>query len=500
MTLPNSFVATPLLSGGDDSDMLVAVAGPVPGASMSPAAVNPVATISPNTAITNWSSAPITDWPSTPSSFQKREALASLSKRCPLVNEEVLLIVLEEHNFVVANAADLLLGVGMDDAMSAFLIKVFPQVPCRVINDHLSTCYRRYFETFTSLVKEFHPYWNPRPLALPSALSLSPPTTYRPDFTSDGPIEMDKESSWWLTLANTVRWQVSEPSPDNHTWTTVVKACMLSPKSYSPCLADLASRLTGLECGTALSTLVLLLAYSTMIGLAANAAFHGICTRIVHVLATHGMASPGAVAWLYECASTDTDLQSSLLTSIPLYLKLSSSIWATRNTVLYAYRAKAALPRSGQLIIDVDAPSIISSSGALDDTSIALAPVSPSVSCATWISAGSKSKKPAPYPPSKPPARRRATNDDVRAAQTLVRPPAPPLPEEVIELTSDSGLSEATDIATRTAVRAPSPFLPVVSPEPKSASDPDTPTPAPVIMSPSPLPVCRAKGAKTTSN
>src|SRR5258706_16260947 len=135
MTLPNSFVATPLLSGGDDSDMLVAVAGPVTGASVFPAAVDPVATISPNTAITNWSSAPITDWPSTPSSFQKREALAALSKCCPLVNEEVLLIALEEHNFVVDDAADLLLGVGMDDAMSAFLVRVFPQVPHHVIND-----------------------------------------------------------------------------------------------------------------------------------------------------------------------------------------------------------------------------------------------------------------------------------------------------------------------------------------------------------------------------
>src|SRR5258706_6294785 len=156
------------------------------------------------------------------------EALAKLFKSCPHVNEDVLLIALEEHNFVVDDATDLLLGVGMDDAMSAFLVKVFPQVPHHVINDRLSHCYGRYFETFTSLVKEFHPYWNPRPLTLPSALSLSPPTTYRPDFTSDGPIEMDKESSWWLTLANTVRWQVSEPSPANHTWTTVVKACILS--------------------------------------------------------------------------------------------------------------------------------------------------------------------------------------------------------------------------------------------------------------------------------
>src|SRR5258706_10440112 len=441
----------------------------------------------PNTAVTNWSSPPISAWPATPTSHRKREALASLSKRCPLINEDVLLIALEEHNFVMDDATDLLLGVGMDDAMSAFLVKVFPQVPRHVITDRLSNCYRRYFETFTSLVKEFHPYWNPHPFALSSTLSLSPPTAYRPDFTSDGSTEVDKESAWWSTLANTIRWQVSAPSPDNNTWTTVVKACMLSPKSYSPRLADLASKLTSPECNTALSTLVLLPAYSTLVDLASNAVYRDVCTSIVHVLTTHGMASPGAVAWLYECASTNTDLQSSLSTSIPLYLKLSSSIWATHNTVLYAYRAKAAMPRSEQLFIDVDASSIVSTSGALDDASIALAPVLPSVSRTTRTSAGSKSKKPVPYLPSKPPAQRRATDDDVRAVQTLVRPPAPPLPEEVIELTSESGLSEVTDIATRTVMKAPSPSLPVISSDSGLASDPGTPAPAPLIISPSPI-------------
>src|SRR5258706_7457936 len=498
MTLPNSFVATPLLSGGGDSDMLVAVVDPVTSASMFPAAVDPVATISPNTAITNWSSAPISAWPATPTSHRKREALASLSKRCPLINEDVLLIALEEHNFVMDDATDLLLGVGMDDAMSAFLVKVFPQVPRHVITDRLSNCYRRYFETFTSLVKEFHPYWNPRPFALPSALSLSPPAAYRPDFTSDGSTEVDKESAWWSTLANTVRWQVSAPSPDNNTWNTVMKACALSPKSYSPCLADLASKLTSPECESALSTLVLLLAYSMLIDLASHVAYRDICTSIVHILTTHGMASPGAVAWLYECASTNADLQSSLSTSIPLYFKLSSSIWATCNTVLYAYRAEAAMPRSEQLFIDVDASSIVSTSGALDDDSIAVAPVSPTVSCATCTSTGSKSKKPIPYPLSKPPAQRRATDDDVRAAQTLVRPPAPPLPEEVIELTSDSGLSEMEDLASRTVLKAPSPMLAVASPVSSPATEQPSPPP-PIITSPSPIPHRQTRMAKHES-
>src|SRR5258707_6680647 len=135
-TAPNSFIAAPLFSGGIDSDVVMAgVAPAVPGAALVAAYASPIATNSPNTAVTNWSSAPITDWPSTPTSFQKREALATLSKKCPLVNEDVILIALEELNFDVDSATDLLLGVGMDDAMSAFLFKVFPLVPRQVITE-----------------------------------------------------------------------------------------------------------------------------------------------------------------------------------------------------------------------------------------------------------------------------------------------------------------------------------------------------------------------------
>src|SRR5258706_22362 len=140
MMTPNSVTAQIIPSGGDDTDMFVG--GTIP-----------VMPTSQNTAITNWSSAPITDWPATPSSFQKREALAALSKRCPHVNEDVLIIALEEHNFVVDDATDLLLGIGMDDAMSAFLIKVFPKVPRSIINDQLSNCYGRYLEMFASCNK-----------------------------------------------------------------------------------------------------------------------------------------------------------------------------------------------------------------------------------------------------------------------------------------------------------------------------------------------------------
>src|SRR5258706_4543073 len=209
------------------------------------------------------------------------------------------------------------------------------------------------------------------------------------------------------------------------------------------------------------------------------------------------MAAPGAVAWVYEYASDKPDMLSSLSSSIPFYHKLSSSIWSSQNTALYAYRAEAAAPRSGQLFIDVDASSIVSTSGALDDASIALAPVSPSISCITRTSAGSKSKKPIPYPSSKPPTWRRATDDDVRAAQTLVHPPAPTLLEEVIELTSDSGASEAGDLVTRTVTKAPSPVLPQGSPVSDPVSEWDQSPP--IIMSPSLASPCKTRSAKVVS-
>src|SRR5258706_8263388 len=388
----------------------------------------------------------------------------------------------------------------MDDAMSDFLFKVFPQVPRQVITTRIAACYGRYFETFSSLVKEFHPYWIPRPPGFPSALTLAPPSFYRPDFKSDGLVEAEKESDWWSTLANTVRWQVSAPSPDNHTWSTIVSACMLSPVSYSPRLADLAGKLIGPDCVSAISTLVLLPAYSAMVDIAAHEAQRSVCIEIVHVLATHGMASPGAVAWLHECASTDRALQLSLVASLPLYFKLSSSIWSTRNTVLYAYRAEAALPRPGLAVIDVDATALPSVSGAPDDESVALAPVSPSMSRATRTSIGSRSKKPAPYPPSRPPTQRRATDDDVRAAQTLVRAAALPLPDDVIEITSESDLSEApVDVPSTVNVpspvdvpstvrRAPSPSLPAIFPVPEEAPVSGSPPPPPAIFSHPPIP------------
>ena len=205
--------------------------------------------ISPETVVTAWSSAPITDWPATPTSYTRREALLKLSRLCPNVNEDILLLALEEHDFVVNDAAELLTSVGSDDAVTSFLVKVFPGVPRRTIDEEVAKCYRRYMEVFSKMVMEYHPYWKPHPDPTTSALSLSPPTRYHPDFRADGYEEEKKESEWWRTLVDTVCWQVTPPVPNNDTWTTIVSACHLTQRSYSPRLARLIGSLAGPDSG-----------------------------------------------------------------------------------------------------------------------------------------------------------------------------------------------------------------------------------------------------------
>ena len=169
--------------------------------------------ISPDTAITNWSSAPITDWPATPTSYTRREALVAISKICPKINEDILLLALEEHDFNVNDPVDLLTGTGMDDPMTSFLTRVFPGVPRVTIEIEIAECYGKYLNVFSRMVMKYHSYWKPHPDPTTSALSLSPPTRYRPDFLADGPEEEAAEASWWKTLADTVRWQVAPPPP-----------------------------------------------------------------------------------------------------------------------------------------------------------------------------------------------------------------------------------------------------------------------------------------------
>ena len=354
--------------------------------------------VSPETIITAWSSAPITDWPATPTSYTRREALLKLSKMCLNVNEDILLLALEEHNFVVNDAAELLTGVGSDDAVTSFLVKVFPGVPRQTIDKEVAKCYRRYMEVFSKMVMEYHSYWKPHPDPTTSALSLSPPTRYRPDFQADGYEEEEKESEWWQTLADTVCWQVTLPVPNNDTWTTIVSACRLTQRSYSPRLAGLIGSLAGPNSGRALEALKVLLAYSDMIDLASSSShWREVCLSIVVVLTTQGVAAPGAVAWAFEQASASPAEKFVLNNAVRTYGKVSSTVWLARNKAMFAFREKSFREPAAPILIDDKNINKQDGSSALE------VPISPTISWVTRTSVGSKKKSKevqSPYPTS----------------------------------------------------------------------------------------------------
>ena len=280
-----------------------------------------------------------------------------------------------------------------------------------------------------------------------------------------------------MTTISTVRWQVSDPAPDNDTWDTVRKACQLDHHTYSPHLADLVQCLYSPEEHGALSVLTTLPAFPLLADLAANDAYRDTCANIVLVLASHGMAAPGAIAWAHHYASTRPLYQVSLQAAALNYPKLSSTIWTARNNFLYRWRDQSASPRPNANIFDVDAESVTSSPlSAADPTpipSIVEVPVSPSVSRVTKTSRGSKKDNTKPYPGAKPPGARRASDDNVCVAQSLASRPRPlPPADEIIELTSDSdAVAGESELGTPTARRVRSP-----------ASTPDAP---PTIMPPS---------------
>ena len=330
--------------------------------------------ISPETAITTWSSAPITDWPATPTSYTRHEALLRLSKLCPKVNEDILLLALEEHDFDVNDATELLTSVGSDDAVTSFLVKVFPGVPRPTIDEEVTSSYRKYMEVFSKMVMEYHSYWKPHPDPTTSALSLSPPTRYRPDFRADGHEEEEKESGWWRTLADTVCWQVTPPVPNNDTWTTIISACHLTQKSYSPRLAGLVGGLAGPDSSRALDALKVLPAYSAMIDLASSAShWRVVCLGIVVVLVSHGIAAPGTVAWAFEQASADLAERFVLNNAVRTYSKTSSTVWLARNKAMFAFREKSFGEPAAPILID-DEDDKHDGSSALE------VPISPTVS------------------------------------------------------------------------------------------------------------------------
>ena len=436
---------------------------------------NASANVSPETAITAWSSAPITDWPATPTSYTRREALLKLSKLCPKVNEDILLLALEEHDFVVNDAAELLAGVGSDDAVTSFLVKVFPGVPREEIDTEVAKCYGRYMEVFSKMVMKYHSYWKPHPDPTTSALSLSPPPRYRPDFRADGYEEETKESEWWQTLADTVRWQVTPPVPNNDTWMTVISACRLTQKSYSPRLAGLVGSLAGPDSAQALDALKVLPAYSDMIDLASSAShWRDVCLGIVIVLATQGVAAPGAVAWAFEQATANPAETFVLNNAVRTYGKTSSTVWLARNKAMFTFREKSFGEPIAPILVEDEDINQLDGSSAVD------VPVSPTISRITRTSAGSKKKGKevqSPYPVSRPLGKRRASDDDVRAAQSTLERKRK-LPDDIIELTSES----ETDMDdSRTERHHVSPGID------RTNSEPQAVTPQPVIMSPSPV-------------
>ena len=368
--------------------------------------------ISPSQDLANSSSAPVTDWPSTPPIDKKRAALSSFAKRFRNTNEDVLLLILEEFGYNEVLAYDtIVLPVNRDAAIDS-LYDAFPHVPKPVINNAWSDRPGQYYKVFYSLVLEYHPLWRPEP-PRQSALTLSPPAAAPPVFIADGYAEIEKESDWWRSLVNTVRWQALDPEPDNNTWRMVSSACQLTQTSFSPRLTTYVEELLSDNWKSALAELSVLQAYSALCDLAGTVQLREHCKVIVSVLSSHGMLAPGAIAWAFEVSLSEPSSFKGLRDSISMYRKYSSSIWSNRNKHLLDYRSANEGPRPGAEVLDVDASSADPSSPTLtrrtradaDDASLIEIPVSPSVSRATRTSAGSRPKPKVPYPP---PSLRRA--------------------------------------------------------------------------------------------
>lgn len=315
----------------------------------------PIANISPDTAVTAWSSAQISNWPDTPMSFSKKTALSTLTRKFLLVNEDILLIALEQHNYILQDTIDTLLGLGPTSKLMTFLSQTFPDVPCTVITDCACNNAGHALATFSSPVREFHANWQPIPTCSSGILSLSPPVAYQPNFIADRYLKVEKESDWWVTTANTIRWQVPDPSPNNDTWNTIQKACQPDHRMYSPCLADMVQCLIGPEEHYAFSVLSILPSYTLLTNLAANDTYHNTCANIVLVLASHGMATPGTIAWALDYLRTHPTYQISLHAAVLNNPKLSSTIWNACNNALYAYWEQSAGPCPEALVIDIDA-------------------------------------------------------------------------------------------------------------------------------------------------
>ena len=128
-----------------------------------------------------------------------------------------------------------------------------------------------------------------------------------------------------------------------------------------------------------------------------------------------------------------------------------------------------------------------------DGTSTIEVPVSPTISRVTRTSGGSKKKgkeTQSPYPVSRPLGKRKASDDDVRAAQSIIERKRK-VPDDIIELTSES---DADMDDSRTEKRHVSPDI-----NEDNTAGPPMVMPKAVIMSPSPVSPRKAKKKSTAS-
>ena len=226
-----------------------------------------------------------------------------------------------------------------------------------------------------------------------------------------------------------------------------------------------------------------------MINLASSAShWREVCLRVVVVLATQGIAAPGTVAWAFEQASSNPAEKYVLYNAVRTYSKTSSTVWLAQNKAMFAFRDKSfGQPVNPILVDDEDADK-------QDGDSAVEVPVSPTVSWVTRMSVGSKKKGKeiqSPYPVSRPLSKRRASDDDVRAAQSVIERKRK-IPDDIIELTSES---DANMDDSKTERHHASPDI-----TGGDTIEPPVITPQPVIMSPSPVTPRKTKQKKSASS
>ena len=90
-----------------------------------------------------------------------------------------------------------------------------------------------------------------------------------------------------------------------------------------------------------------------MIDLASSAShWHKVCLQVVVVLATQGIAAPGAIAWAFEQASDNLAEKYMLNNAVRTYSKTSSTVWLARNKAMFAFREKSFREPVAPIMVD----------------------------------------------------------------------------------------------------------------------------------------------------